>query len=360
MTPKIRVVVVDDSPFVCRLLASHFQSAPDMQTVATVSDGATAVETVKRLRPDAVTLDLEMPGLSGLETLERIMHEQPTPVLVVSGVSKNAAATALKAINLGAVDFVLKYTPGADTDPSVLRHEIISKVRSAAQIKVVRSLSAHPVVKNPVELKSIRAAFERHIQTASGNGLKTETPPPAGVVVIGASTGGPVALRDLLGLLPKDFPQGVIVVQHLPSAFSEVLAAQLNRQIPLKVKEAQDREQIESGVVLVAPGGRHLSLRHDGRIALNENEDGYNYCPSVDVAMKSAAKIYGARAKGVVLTGMGDDGSRGLADIRAVGGKTFAQDLDSCVVNGMPRSAIEKGVVDYTGSLEEIAAMLQQ
>jgi two-component system chemotaxis response regulator CheB len=355
MTGPIRVVVADDSPFVCRLLTSYLQSSPNFQVVGTALNGARAVDLTKTLRPDAVTLDLEMPEMNGLEALEHIMHDCPTPVIMVSGVSRRAAAITLQALELGAVDFILKYTPGVDTNPEVLRQEIIAKVRAASQIKVIRSL-------RPRRARDREAALPRPpvAPKVPERDRRSKILPllPGGVVVIGASTGGPVALRELLSNLPADFSAAVIVVQHMPASFTQVLAAQLDRQVPLKVKEAEAGDRLQPGLVLVAPGGYHLLLRPDSRVELKQGPEIGGHCPSIDVTMQSVAQLYGARTKGIVLTGMGNDGSLGLVSIRAKGGKTFAQDAATCVVNGMPQRAIEKGVVNHVAPPVRIAQLL--
>jgi len=353
MTGPIRVVVSDDSPFVCRLLTSYLQSSPDFQVVGTALNGARAVELVKELRPDAVTLDLEMPEMNGLEALEHIMHDCPTPVVLVSGVSRRAASITLQALDMGAVDFVLKYTPGVHTNPEALRQEIMAKVRTASQIKVIRSLR-HRRPQDRETVPALRPLDRLGTTQAQDTApspayLPTtpevdDTPPeraqrrdvlsflPGGVVVIGASTGGPVALRELLSNLPADFPAAVIIVQHMPATFTGVLAVQLDRQVPFKVKEAETGDRLQPGL----------------------------HRPSIDVTMQSVAQLYGARAKGVVLTGMGNDGSLGLVSIRVKGGKTFAQDAASCVVSGMPQRAIEKGVVDHVAPPAKIAQLLRR
>jgi two-component system chemotaxis response regulator CheB len=368
MTRPIRIVVADDSPFVCRLLTSYLQSSSDFQVVGTALNGARAVELVKELHPDAVTLDLEMPEMNGLEALEYIMHECPTPVVLVSGVSRRAAAITLQALDIGAVDFILKYTPGVNTNPETLRQEIMAKVRAASQIKVIRSLRPRRSQDRetlPVPYPAYPSEPERAQSIAptidDERTRRRDVSPflPSGVVVIGASTGGPVALRELLSNLPADFPAAVIIVQHMPATFTGVLAAQLNRQVPFKVKEAAAGDRLQPGLALVAPGGYHLLLRPDSQVELNQGPEIEGHRPSIDVTMQSVAQLYGARAKGVVLTGMGNDGSLGLVSIRAKGGKTFAQDADSCVINGMPRRAIEKGIVDHVAPPAKIARLLR-
>jgi two-component system chemotaxis response regulator CheB len=345
MNEATRVLVVDDSPFVCRLLADHLSSAPGVAVAGKALDGAQAVTLIRELRPDAVTLDLEMPEMNGLQVLERVMRECPTPVVVVSGVSRRAAAATLQALELGAVDFVLKYTAGSDTDPDLFRQEVVSKVRIAARVKVIRSLPGARTTAPELRRAAPGADAVPHWLTHP-------------IVVIGASTGGPLALRELLGRLPTDFPAALVVVQHMPAHFTRVLATQLDRQVPLVVREAEDGACLQAGQVLVAPGDRHLLIRGNSRVELVRGPRIGGHCPSIDVTMQSAAQVCGPRASGVVLTGMGSDGALGLMAIHARGGRTFAQDAASCVVNGMPQQAIDRGVVDHVGSPCAIAELL--
>jgi two-component system chemotaxis response regulator CheB len=354
MSASLRVVVVDGSPFVCRLLTAHLQSVPGMEVVGTARDAGRAVELVRELKPAAVTLGLELTGGSGLDVLATIMHDCPTPVVVISGPGRRAAAVTLRALQSGAVDFVLKHVPGADTDPESLGREVVAKVALAAKVKVIRSLrpggSGVRGLTRPAPVPQTRE------KTAAPAAPGPFLP---GVVVIGASTGGPLALRELLGALPANHPAAFLVVQHLPASFTGVLAAQLRRQVALGVKEAQEGELLGPGQVLVAPGDQHLLLRPDSRVELNRGPAIAGYRPSIDVTMQSVAQVYGPRTRGVVLTGMGDDGTRGLLAIRSKGGKTYAQDGATCVINGMPLRAIERGVVDHVASPAGIARLLR-
>jgi len=364
MKELIRVLVVDDSPFVCDLLARHLRSAPDLRVVGMAYDGEQAIRIIEELRPDAITLDLDMPGIGGLATLEAIMHRFPTPIVIVSGVSIRAAEAALRAINTGAVDFVFKYSPGEDTDPEILRRDIVTKVRAAARIKVVRSLRGgrrlldEQMPPAPASLKTAPHAADVFHSRRAWEEAATALPPLLGVVVIGASTGGPIALRELLSNLPPDFPVPIVVVQHMPATFTPVLAAQLNRQVSLHVREAVEGDLLQPGVALIAPGNKHLVFRPSHRVGTNQHPAVGGHRPSVDVTMQSAARLYGGTVRGVILTGMGSDGALGIAEIYARGGATFAQDAASCVVNGMPQRAIEKGVVDYVAPPIRIAHLL--
>ena len=353
MTAAIRVVVVDDSPTVCRLLTKFLESAPDIEVVGVAHDGQRALELVRTLHPDAVTLDLEMPGMPGLAVLDEIMHTAPTPVTVVSGVSRRAAELTLEALHKGAIDYVLKYSPGHDTDPDQLRDDLIAKVRQAAQVRVIRSIGLNRVQRLASRPGGRPAAAKPVFPQMSG------IPGPAGgVVVVGASTGGPPALLELLGRIPAGFPAALVVVQHMPPAFTRFLAEQLDRQVELTTREAAAGDELRAGHVLVAPGDRHLVLTRQGRVRIDDGPKVGGHRPAIDVTMQSAAETFGQRCIGIVLTGMGEDGAAGLDSIQRRGGTTFAQDAASCVINGMPQQAIDRGVVDVVGPPAAIAAHL--
>ncbi len=358
MNNRIRVLVADDSPFICRLLSSYLHYSSDFQVVGTALNGIQAFKLVKELRPDVVTLDLEMPGMVGLEVLQSIMQECPTPVVVISGISRESATVTLQALKLGAIDFIMKCNPAVKIRPDALRQEIVKKVRAASQIRVIRSLSRRNFEKkevNPFLLPSQAADDQDKLRNNST--LRDES--VKGVVVIGASTGGPLALCELLSNLPDDFSEGIIIVQHMPGTFTRVLSAQLSRYTNIKVKEAEDGDLLEPNTALVAPGDYHMLLGSDSRVKLSKGPEVKGHRPSIDVTMQSVAQVYGSRTKGVLLTGMGDDGSMGMVFIRSKGGKTYLQDKDSCVVSGMPQSVIEKGgVVDHIGPPWQIAKIL--
>jgi two-component system chemotaxis response regulator CheB len=277
----------------------------------------------------------------------------------VSGISRQAANATLQALEVGAVDFIFKYTPGLDTDPEALRAEIIAKVRAAAKIRVIRSLRHRPTDKpllpnlELVKRKDNVVNIPKETTTGVNDALLA-----GGVVVIGASTGGPLALRELLSNIPADYSLPILIVQHMPAVFTKVLAAQLDRALSLAVREAKQGDHLEAGLVLIAPGGYHMLLGSDLQIRLTQGPEVEGHRPSVDVTMQSVVQIYGARTKGILLTGMGKDGCMGLSFIRAKGGKTFVQDGASCVVNGMPQKAIDMGVVDYIAPPAEIGKLL--
>lgn len=360
MSEAIRVLVVDDSPFVCRLLTNQLKAASGIEVVGTALSGQRAIELIKDLHPSVATLDLGMPGMSGLETLERIMNECPTPVILVSGISRQAATVTLQALEMGAVDFVLKYTPGINTNPVALREEIIAKVRVAARVKALRSLRGR------IRHERLAVSNGKMVMTTLGQITEEErlftdriAPSLAGVVVIGASTGGPLALCELLGNLPAEFPCAIVIVQHMPATFTRVLAAQLDRLVPMNVKEAERGERLRAGVVYVAPGDFHMLIRPDLRVELVQGPKIGGHRPSIDVTMQSVAQVFGSRSQGIVLTGMGSDGVLGLVAIRRRGGQTFSQDAATCVINGMPQRAIDRGAVDHIASPTEIARILR-
>ena len=358
---RIGVLVADDSPFVCRLLSSYLNSTSDMEVMGTALNGRRAVEMVHKLRPSVVTMDLEMPQMDGLEAVGLIMRDCPTPIVAISGVSGRAATMTLQALDLGAVDFILKFTPGVQTQPHVLRKEIVGKIRAASKVHVIRSLPANEAWLPKAHVSTSRPAL---IKTSGVQQFPQPAPnaelPAGGLVVVGASTGGPITLREMLSALPADFGASMIIVQHMPRAFTSALAAQLKRYAPLPVREACEGDSLQPGTVLIAPGGFHLILRPDLKVALHRGPEIGGHCPSIDVAMQSAAQVLGPWVTGVILTGMGDDGAMGLKEIRAKGGMTYAQDAATCVVNGMPQRAIDLGVVSGVAPPKRIAQMLVQ
>lgn len=348
----IRVAVADDSRFICRLLGSHLESSGQCTVVGVAHDAESTLALVRAERPDVLTLDLEMPGSSGLNLLERLTTECPTRVVVISGVSKRAAATTLRALHLGAVDFVFKYTAGVPTNPDALRREILAKVTSAAQAVLI------------ADRDEPSGHAERPAQ-----GLTSTTPRPlprpaedrnacAGLVVIGASTGGPTAVREVLAELPADFPYAVLIVQHLPASFTSHFADSLAEHIAMSVAEASPAQRLEPGRALVAPGGVNTIVHRAGTVHIRAASDDDLYRPSIDVAMRTAAEVFGGDTTGVVLTGMGDDGAVGLSSIRAAGGRAYVQTLETCVVGGMPSRALETAGADYVGSPSEIGRVL--
>ena len=342
----IRVAIADDSPFTCKLVASYVEEDGDCEVVGIAHDAAATRELVRRTTPDVLTLDLQMPGADGLELLQEITNERRTAVVVVSGVTTLAAAMTLRALELGAVDFVLKFTPGAPMRRASIKRELLSKIKLAATAPLAPrpERRAVPAVARPLAPRRVRPV------------ASAATAP----VVIGASTGGLRAISELLEHLAHDFKAPCIIVQHLPATFTTPFAAQLERHAHLRVKEAAAGDRLESGVALVTPGDQHLLVRRDGLIDLVPATDDDPYRPSIDRTMATVAEHYGAAATGVLLTGMGGDGVAGLGRIRAAGGDTYVQDLASCVIASMPGRAIEAGVAGYIGRPERIAQVMSR
>lgn len=343
----INVAIADDSPFTCKLLASYVEDGGECRVVGMAHDTQSTLDLIRRETPDVLTLDLQMPGGDGLDLLRQLASEPPVSVVVISGVTKLAAATTLKALELGAVDFILKYTPTAPVSRASLRREIISKVKAAA--------AAHPARRSAPAAPAAAVAPSAPPRTAARANVSPDSP---GVVIIGASTGGPTAIRELLNQLSADFATPCVVVQHLPAAFTAPFAAQLGRHARLQVKVAASGDHLQPGVALIAPGSMHLVIRPDGRVSLQTPAEKDFYRPSIDLAMSSAADAYGAAAVGVVLTGIGNDGSEGLKRIRDAGGECFVQEIGSCIVPSMPERALQRAGADLVGTPERLGQAL--
>ena len=331
---KIRILVVDDSAFVRQALTRMLGGEPDIEVVGQAVDGRDGLEKVRSLRPDVVTMDVQMPRMGGLEALERLMAESPLPVLLLSSQTREGADVTLRGLELGALDFVDKSRVQGNMNLLNLAEELKAKIRAIASVHVPR-----------------RTLEERPLQVLP---RKTR----ADVVVIATSTGGPPALQAILPRLPRSLPSAVLVVQHMPIGFTRSLAERLASRSELAVREAEDGEPVEPGTVLVAPAGTHTKVRRRGatvKVLLEDEPAHALHRPSADVLMSTVARVYGSRTLGVVLTGMGSDGTEGLRAIRDHGGRTMAEAEESCVIYGMPKSAVEAGVVDESVPLEGMA-----
>jgi len=332
---KIRVLVVDDSAFVRQALSRMLSGDPEIEVVGHASDGRDGIEKARLLRPDVITLDVQMPRMGGLEALEELMTTDPLPVLLLSSQTREGADVTLRGLELGALDFVDKSRVQGNMNLLNLAEELKAKIRAVAQVHVPK-----------------RAPAEERRVPAEGRKARAD------VVVIATSTGGPPALQAIVPRLPRALPCAVLVVQHMPVGFTRSLAERLNARSEVPVREAEDGEPVEPGLVLVAPAGRHLKVRRRGasvKAVLDEEPRAALHRPSADVLMASVARVYGSRALGVVLTGMGSDGTEGLRAIHAAGGRTLAEAEESCVIYGMPKAAVEAGVVDVSVPLPEMA-----
>jgi len=347
----INVAIADDSPFTCRLLASYLEEGGECRVVGMAHDTESTLALLRDATPDVLTLDLQMPGGDGLELLRRLTGEPPVSIVVISGVTRLAAATTLRALELGAVDFILKYTPGAPVSRASLKREIVAKVKAAAAVRLERRIvvDAPTIAAEPTPTRPPLRAPVRAIAASAE---------ATGVVVIGASTGGPTAVGELLNQLTGDFALSCVIVQHLPAPFTAAFAAQLKRRAHVDVRVAAAGDRLEPGVALVAPGAVHLIIRSDGRVHLQPPAEKDFYRPSIDLAMASAAETFGASAVGVVLTGIGNDGAEGLRRIREAGGEGFVQDASSCIVPSMPERALQRAGADLVATPQRIGQRL--
>ncbi len=342
-----RVLVVDDSAFMRYVISKELSADPGITVVGMARDGLDALQKIVQLKPDVVTMDLEMPRMDGLTALEKIMREMPVPVILLSSWTQEGAAVTIRGLELGAADFVPKPSAVQATASDSVWHQLIAKVKGAAALDGRRlggrSRPASPRIQEvPKPLAQPMAA--------SRAAAKAER-----VVVIGTSTGGPRALFEVVPRLPAGLPAGVLLVQHMPPGFTRSLAGRLNDVSQLSVREAADGDLIQTGQVLLAPGDFHLTVRRGGRVALEKSPPVHGVRPSVDITMEAAASVFGAATVGVVLTGMGVDGTSGALAIRRAGGLVMAEDEATCVVYGMPRSVFEAGAANRVVRLEAMA-----
>jgi two-component system chemotaxis response regulator CheB len=337
---KITVIVVDDSALIRKLLSEIINSQPDMVTIGAAPDPLVAREMIRELNPDVLTLDVEMPKMDGLDFLERLMRLRPMPVVMVSSLTERGSEATLRALELGAIDFVSK--PKIDIVHGIQEYaeEIAEKIRTAAAARP-RMRPAAPSVPGA-----------RPVQALSNRIVSTEK-----LIIVGASTGGTEAIKEFLIDMPSDCP-GILITQHMPEAFTKSFAARLDSLCRISVKEAEDGERVLPGHAYVAPGNWHLLLRRSGANYMTQLSDGETvnrHRPSVDVLFRSAAEHAGRNAVGVILTGMGKDGALGMLAMKQAGAYNFAQDEASCVVFGMPKEAIAAGGTDEVLPLGEIA-----
>lgn len=341
----VRVLVVDDSALMRKLIPQILQTDNSIEVVGTAIDGNFGLKKIDELRPQVVTLDLEMPGMGGLDMLKEIMRRHRIPVIVVSSHSTNGATVTLKALSLGAFDFVAKPADVSSRMQEIAR-DLISKIKAAAQSRGIQIRSEMDFPPPAIRQKSKAVAARE----------------PSRIVAIGISTGGPQSLQYLLSQFPGDFPGSIVVVQHMPDGFTEMFARRLDECCSLNVKEAQSGDLLLAGRVLVCPGNRHLKVKKLplGNIAILSDDPQVNgHRPSADVMFRSVAEEFGEQAIGVLMTGMGEDGANGLGVIKGSGGLTIAQGEQSCVVFGMPKAAIERGHAMRVVELEAMAATLQ-
>jgi two-component system chemotaxis response regulator CheB len=327
---KIRVLVVDDSALMRRKLSEIISSDSACEVIATARDGEEALNSVAILRPDVVTLDLELSRMDGMTVLKYIMSEWPTPIIIVTGYREFGGEEVIKCLEYGAVDLVIKPGGPISVGFATRRDELLEKIKAASLVKrsLLRPLLLDklPVSKKPKEILSDK------------------------IIAIASSTGGPKALAEILPRLESDLNAGIIIMQHMPEGFTRCMAERLNAESKMTVREAVDGQTPKKGEILITPGGFHLALEKkdalSAKVKLLKRKLNNELCPSADLAMRSIAPLYGKNCLGVILTGMGSDGVEGLKTIKRCGGSTIAQDEATCIVYGMPRAAIEQRVVD--------------
>jgi two-component system, chemotaxis family, protein-glutamate methylesterase/glutaminase len=338
----VRVLVVDDSALMRKLIPQILEQDDSIEVVGTAIDGNFALKKIEDLSPQVVTLDLEMPGLNGIDTLKAIMRRWRLPVIVVSSHSTAGAAITLKALTLGAFDFVAKPDDVFARMPEIAS-ELIRKIRAAAQ-----SAGVQPQFL-PSDVRGKQSGKLRPVA-------------PTRIIAIGVSTGGPNALQYLFSKLPMEFSGSILVVQHMPDGFTKLFAKRLDESCPIRVKEAQSGDLLVAGRALICPGNRHMKVKKLplGNVALLGDEAPVNgHRPSADVLFHSVAEEFGTQVVGVLMTGMGEDGAAGLGEIRAAGGFTVAQSQETCVVFGMPKAAIDRGYAMRVADLQEVPDILQ-
>lgn len=337
----IKVLVVDDSAFMRKALSTMLEKDPEIQVVGTARNGEECLQRIQELNPQVITLDIEMPVMDGLTALRHIMMESPRPVLMVSSLTTEGAEATLKAMELGAMDFIPKKLSKVSLDivniEQELRHKIKAVARSSPSL-------ARPRRKAKAWAPETKKLIQGRVQRE--------------VVGIGVSTGGPPAVQQIVSSLGRDFPGSILIAQHMPGTFTKAFAKRLDQCGALQVKEAEHREQVEKGIIYVAPGGFHLKLEGSSRrlyLEVSTEPAEYLYKPSASVLLTSIASKLGPKGMGVILTGMGNDGLEGARHLKSRGGRLLAQSENSCVVYGMPRAVIEQGLVDHVLDIQDMA-----
>ncbi len=361
MTKRVRVLIVDDSASVRQTLAEVLGSDPEIEVLGVASDPFVAAARIRAEIPDVITLDVEMPRMDGITFLRKLMAQHPIPVVMCSSLIEAGSATLMQAMEAGAVDIILKPKIGVSDQLSEARAQICAVVKGAAQARVGRTRFATGAASGPMQKLTADAMLPPPAHTEGGarNAMArtTET-----IICIGASTGGTESLREVLETLPGDSP-GIVIVQHMPEKFTASFANRLNSLCEMEVKEAENGDTVLRGRVLIAPGNLHTMIERSGAryyVSVRQGPLVSRHRPSVDVLFRSASRAVGANAVGVIMTGMGDDGANGLAEMKAAGAFTIAQDEATCIVFGMPKEAIARGGVDKIVPLHHIAQEIRR
>jgi two-component system chemotaxis response regulator CheB len=354
---KFRVLVVEDSAFMRKVLEGIFNADEQLQVVGSAKDGREAVTMAESLKPDVITMDINMPHVDGLQATAEIMTTNPKPIVIVSSESREGAASTLRALELGAIEFVAKPSGAIDLDMQSVKEELLRKVRMAAKVRVVRTASRLALTIQNASGSKTPSRAPVSARPAPTSGLDQRFP----VVVLAASTGGPATVMRIAPGFTADFPAAVILVQHMPAAFTTQYAAQLAEFTEIRVKEAEANESLQPGTFYICPGGQHLRVTPTGRIQLDGTSGRINgYLPNIDVTMESVAAFAGPLSIAGVLTGMGNDGANGAKAIKDAGGLVLAQDEATCVIFGMPAEAIRAGAVDQVLGIDDVYAAIEK
>lgn len=353
MNEKIRILIVDDSAFMRKSLSIILNSDDEIEIVATARDGVEGVALAKSLHPDLITLDIEMPRMDGLTALKIIMKEAPTAVIMVSSLTTEGAESTLKALELGAVDFIPKEMSFVSVKIADIKAELIKKVKT-----ITRQSQLHK------RLRKISGLTSKNFKASVGKSLLEL--PRAGykAVALGISTGGPLSLQKVIPQISQNIRIPIFIVQHMPPKFTKSLADRLNNMSAIRVKEAEDNDEVRGGTVYIAPGGYHLNLKKIGigktAITITEQPDNTLHRPSVDIMINSVVGVYGKQTLAVIMTGMGHDGSKAIKRLKNLGGHCLAQDEESCVVYGMPKAVVDAGNADVVAPLEKIPLIINK
>ena len=357
---KFRVLIVDDSAFMRKVLEQIFNADDQLQVVGHAKDGREAVAMAESLKPDVITMDINMPHMDGLQATAQIMTTNPKPIVIVSSESREGAAGSLKSLELGAIEFVGKPSSGIDLDMQNVKEELLRKVRMAAKVRVVRTASRLALtVQGTNRGGAAPAKPAPAVRTVPAPAIPADQRFP--VVVMGASTGGPATVMRLAPGFTRDFPAAVFLVQHMPASFTTQYAAQLAEFTSIRVKEAEANEAVQPGTLYICPGAQHLRVTPAGRIQLDAASGRINgYLPNIDITMETVAAYAGAMSIGVILTGMGSDGANGAKAIKSAGGMVLAQDEATSVIFGMPAEAIKLAAVDHVLAIDDIYAAIEK
>lgn len=354
MKENITVLIVDDSAFMRKSLTIMLQSDPGISVVGTARNGLEGFELAKSLRPDIITLDVEMPVMDGLTALKKIMTECPTTVIMVSSITTEGAHATIKALELGAVDFIPKELSYVSVSISNIKEDLISKIKEFVRQRSLRERlrrirNSTPSGPPPKRLTNVIKEIPRRGYRA---------------VAIGISTGGPFTLQKILPMISEKINVPIFIVQHMPPKFTKTLAERLNGMCSLEVKEAEDSEQVRANVIYIAPGGFHMKVKSNGikgnEIKVTTEPSATLHRPAVDVMMNSVIDVYGKSTLGVIMTGMGKDGFEAIKNLKAIGGYSIAQDEESCVVYGMPKAIVEAGLADLVLPVEKIPEVINR